>query len=148
MTNGMAPSGPALRAGSQHSAHPGLPLRGPGHGGHAFGSPHLCSVTSPSPCPRHGPTLTVPSHVPPRITSPSDAWPLSRCIGHAPLLTPGGQSQMVPRPGHGSRSRPPIAHAWWPRSHFILTSPWSRAHNPCAAGVRLLTTHDAMRLGS
>jgi hypothetical protein len=28
-------------AGSQRSAHPGLALRGPGHGGHAFSLPHL-----------------------------------------------------------------------------------------------------------
>ncbi len=116
--------GPALRACSQRSTHLGLPLRGTGHGGLAFCSPHLCSVTSPSPCPRHGPTLTVPSQVPPRITSPSYAWPWSRSIGHCPLLTPGGHvPRWSPAPVTAQLSRTPIAHGWWSRSHFLLTPP-------------------------
>ncbi len=48
-------AGPALRAGSQRSAHPGLPLRGPGHGGHAFDFP-----TSARSRPRHQAHGTVP----------------------------------------------------------------------------------------
>ncbi len=70
--------GPALRAGSQRSSHRGLPLRGPGHGGHA--------------------------------RRPRPRW--------------------SPSPVTAQGSRPLIAHAWWSRSHFLLTSPWSRSPFP------------------
>jgi hypothetical protein len=72
--------GPALQAGSQRSAHPGLPLRGPGHCGHAFGS-HPTSARSR---PRHHAHCTVPRSWSPRTFPPGSRPRLMPGLGHDP----------------------------------------------------------------
>ncbi len=127
--------GPAL-CGSQRSAHPGLPIRCPGHGDHAFGSPRppqLDNVPVTTPTARshaHGPFAHSP-----RITSPSDARPRSLSIGHCPCSRQAATSPDGPRPRHGSAV--PSPHC----SRLVVTFP-SPPHVPL---VKSPSSHEPIR---
>ena len=114
--------GPTLRAGSHRFPHPGPPLCGRGHGGHAIGFPHpRPPVTAKTFCSGHGSTLARPPGSRPRSVSCTVTVQRSRQVSvvtypcsHPAVTSP----RYLTSPGHG-----PLFPCHVPRSRSLFPQP-------------------------